>query len=143
MHISEREKLSYITRQTPPPTASEKGYDKWYADNQKVKRWLLMSMSPDIMKRYLRIPTAREIWSTLSKVFYDGNDEMQVLSLHQKAFSPKKDWWDPTRHKNSKRLSTAAMAQPTKYDVTPTTSALVTTVNTTGYSDSTNYWLWC
>lgn len=48
-----------------------------------------MSMSPDIMKRYLRISTAREIWSTLSKVFYDGNDEMQVFSLHQKAFSGK------------------------------------------------------
>lgn len=46
-------------------------------------------MSPDIMKRYLRIPTAREIWSTLSKAFYDGNDEMHVYHLHQKAFSAK------------------------------------------------------
>lgn len=42
------------------------------------------------------------------------------------------DWWDPTRHKNSKRPPTAAIAQPTKDDGTPTTSALVTTVNTDG-----------
>ena len=89
MHIAEREKITYIIGNTAPPTMSDKGYDKWYAENQKVKRWLLMSMSPDIMKRYLRIPTAREIWSTLSKAFYDGNDEMHVYSLHQKAFSAK------------------------------------------------------
>ena len=72
-----------------PPAVSDKGYDKWYAENQKVKRWLLMSMTPDIMKRYLRIPTAREIWNALSKAFYDGNDEMHVYSLHKKAFSAK------------------------------------------------------
>lgn len=48
-----------------------------------------MSMTPDIMKRYLRIPTPREIWSALSKAFYDGNNEMHIYSLHQKAFSAK------------------------------------------------------
>lgn len=89
MHIAEREKLSYIIGKSTQPDVSDKGYEKWYAENQKVKRWLLMSMTPDIMKRYLRLPTAREIWSALSKAFYDGNDEMQVYSLHQKAFSAK------------------------------------------------------
>ena len=58
MHIAEREKLSYICCKTKPPKESEDGYKKWYAENQKVKRWLLMSMSPEIMKRYLRLPTA-------------------------------------------------------------------------------------
>ncbi|KAB5521528.1 hypothetical protein DKX38_025847 [Salix brachista] len=57
MHIAEKEKLSFI-RDTKTPTEKEEGYEKWYADNQKVKRWLLMSMSPEIMKRYLRLPTA-------------------------------------------------------------------------------------
>ena len=89
MHIAEREKLSYIIGKSAQPAESDKGYEKWYAENQKVKRWLLMSMTPDIMKRYLRIPTAREIWSALSKAFYDGSDEMHVYSLHQKAFSAK------------------------------------------------------
>ena len=58
MHIAEREKLSYIRGKKKPPKESEDGYKKWYAENQKVKRWLLMSMSPEIMKRYLRLPTA-------------------------------------------------------------------------------------
>ncbi|OMO89382.1 hypothetical protein CCACVL1_07868 [Corchorus capsularis] len=56
------------------PLESEEGYQRWYADNQKVKRWLLMSMKPEIMKRYLRLSTAREIWSALSKAFHDGGD---------------------------------------------------------------------
>ena len=41
------------------------------------------------MKRYLRLPTAQEIWSPLSKTFYDGSDELQVFTLNQKAFTAK------------------------------------------------------
>ena len=89
MHIVERKKLSFIVGKTKLPLESEDGYERWYADNQKVKRWLLMSMNPEIMKRYLHIPTAREIWSALSKAFYDGGDELWVFTLNQKAFSTK------------------------------------------------------
>ncbi|KAL6270466.1 hypothetical protein ACE6H2_027377 [Prunus campanulata] len=89
MHIAEREKLVYIRGKKPPPQEDDDGYEKWYADNQKVKRWLLQSMAPEIMKRYLRLSTAREIWSALSTAFYDGSDELQVFSLNQRAFSAK------------------------------------------------------
>ena len=41
------------------------------------------------MKRYLRLPTTQEIWSALSKAFYDGSDELQVFTLNQKAFTAK------------------------------------------------------
>ncbi|KAF7812189.1 retrovirus-related Pol polyprotein from transposon TNT 1-94 [Senna tora] len=89
MHIAERGKLSYIRGKVKQPAESEDGYEKWYAENQKVKRWLLMSMTPEIMKRYLRLPTAYEIWSALSKAFYDGSDELQVFALNQKSFTAK------------------------------------------------------
>ncbi|OMO53936.1 hypothetical protein CCACVL1_28200 [Corchorus capsularis] len=89
MHIAEREKLSYIVGKSKRPLESEEGYQRWYANNQKVKRWLLMFMKPEIMKRYLRLSTAREIWSALSKAFYDGGDELRVFTLIQKAFSMK------------------------------------------------------
>ena len=91
MHIAEREKLSYIRGKMKQLVESDDGYEKWYAENQKVKRWLLMSMKPEIMKRYLRLPTAYEIWSALSKAFYDGSDELQVFSLNQKAFTAKQN----------------------------------------------------
>ena len=88
MYIAEREKLSYICGKIKPPAELDLGYEKWYAKNQKVKRWLLMSLTPEIMKRYLRLPTAHEIWSTLAKVFYDGS-EQQVFSLNKRVFTAK------------------------------------------------------
>ena len=48
-------------------------------------------MSPEIMKRYIRVPTARDIWKALSKAFYDGADELQVFTLNQRAFSAKQN----------------------------------------------------
>ncbi|PNX91449.1 hypothetical protein L195_g047580, partial [Trifolium pratense] len=91
MHIAEREKLSYIRGKMKKLEETDDGYEKWYAENQKVKRWLLMSMKPEIMKRYLRIPTAHEIWSALSKAFYDGSDELQVFALNQRAFAARQN----------------------------------------------------
>ena len=70
MHIAEKEKLSFIRGTSQPPFVKDDGYEKWYADNQKVKRWLLMSMSPEIMKQYICLATARDIWKALSKVNY-------------------------------------------------------------------------
>ncbi|XP_037493735.1 uncharacterized protein LOC119370195 [Jatropha curcas] len=87
MHIAEREKLSFIRGKKDPPSEEDPEYEAWYGANQKVKRWLLMSMKPEIMKRYLRLPTARGIWEALSKAFYDGSDELQVFALNQRAFA--------------------------------------------------------
>ena len=38
-----------------------------------------------IMKCYLRLPIAQEIWSELSNDFYTGTDELQVFTLNQRA----------------------------------------------------------
>ena len=91
MQIAEKEKLSFIRGTSLPPKEKDEGYEKLYSENQKVKRWLLMSMSPEIMKRYIRLPTARDIWKALSKAFYDGADELQVFTLNQRAFSAKQN----------------------------------------------------
>ena len=88
MQIAGREKLEYLTSKTSLKV-TDPSYAKWYAENQKVKGWLLTSMSPEIMKRYLRLPTAREIWNALAKAFYDGADESQLFALNQRAFSTK------------------------------------------------------
>ena len=88
MQIAGREKLEYLMSNTSPET-TDPSYAKWYAENQKVKGWLLTSMSPEIMKRYLRLPTAHGIWNALAKAFYDGADESQLFALNQRAFSTK------------------------------------------------------
>ena len=82
MHIAEKEKLSFIRGTSQPPSEKDDGYEKWYADNQKVKRWLLMSMSLEIMKWYILLPTTQDIWKALSKAFYDGVDELQFFVLN-------------------------------------------------------------
>ena len=46
MHIAEKEKLSFIHGNSQPPTEKDDGYEKWYVDNKKFKRWLFISMSP-------------------------------------------------------------------------------------------------
>lgn len=59
MHITKREKISYIHGKTKPPESHD-GYEKWYTENLKVKRLLLMSMTPEIIKCYLCLPTTHE-----------------------------------------------------------------------------------
>lgn len=71
MHIAEWEKLSYIQGKKEPPKKSEDDYEKLYAENQNVKRWLLMSMKTELMKQYVRILISQEIWNALSKTFYE------------------------------------------------------------------------
>ena len=61
IHIFKRERLSYIGGKTKQPKESEDGYEKWYAENQKVRRLLLMPMSLEIKKCYLHLPIAQEI----------------------------------------------------------------------------------
>ena len=63
MQIAGREKLEYIMGKTQPPQDTDASYSTRYAGNRKVKGWLLTSMSPDIMKRYIQLRTAREIWN--------------------------------------------------------------------------------
>jgi hypothetical protein len=46
-------------------------------------------MTPEIIKRYLRLPTAHDIWKALSKAFYDGTNELQVFALNKKVLSAK------------------------------------------------------
>ena len=47
MQIAENEKLSFIRGTSPPPKEKDKSYEKWYSDNQNVKRWLLMFVPGD------------------------------------------------------------------------------------------------
>ena len=88
MHIIECEKLEYFMSKTSLKVTNT-SYAKLYAENQKVKGWLLTSMSPEIMKHYLRLPSTYEIWIALAKAFYDGAYESQLFALNQQAFSTK------------------------------------------------------
>ena len=87
MRIGARNKVGYLTGAVAKPALNDPNYDIWITENHRVKSWLIESMSPHLMQRFIRLVTAREIWEAVSKTFYDGSDETRLFELNQKSFS--------------------------------------------------------
>lgn len=87
MCIDARNKEGYLTGTVVKPPLGDPNYDTWVSDNHKVKSWLIDSMIPSLMKRFIRLGTAHEIWEALSKTFYDGSDETRIFELNRKSFT--------------------------------------------------------
>ena len=72
MRIEARNKYDFITSTTSKPPAGDKVLETWLVENNRVKSWLMDSMSPALMQRFIRLQTVKEIWDAVSKTFYDG-----------------------------------------------------------------------
>ncbi|KAJ9539522.1 hypothetical protein OSB04_032255 [Centaurea solstitialis] len=90
MRIGARNKLGFLTGSTPKPK-DEKKMEAWVIDNHRVKSWLIDSMSPQLMQRFIRLQTAKEIWEAVSKTFYDGTDETQLFELNRRSFTTRQN----------------------------------------------------
>ncbi|CAL8152075.1 unnamed protein product [Prunus armeniaca] len=91
IRIATRGKLVYLTGSIAMPSESATTFDAWTTENLQVKGWLIDSMSPELMGRFICLRTANEIWDAVKKVFYDGSDESQVYELNRKAFTLKQN----------------------------------------------------
>jgi hypothetical protein len=87
MRIGARNKVVYLTGATTKPAPNDPNYDTWITENHKVKSWLIESMTPHLMQRFIRLITTREIWEAVSKTFYDESDETRLFELNQQSFS--------------------------------------------------------
>ncbi|GJZ15927.1 retrovirus-related pol polyprotein from transposon TNT 1-94 [Tanacetum coccineum] len=67
MRIGARNKMGFITGDTPKPMADEKQIETWLLDNNRVKSWFIDSMSPSLIRRFIRLKTAKEIWDAVAK----------------------------------------------------------------------------
>jgi hypothetical protein len=85
IHIAGRKKMGYLRGSIKAPHEDDPKYDDWFSEDQKIKSWLLSSMKPEIMKRYIRLSTSKEIWDSLKVAYFDENDEARIYSLNQKA----------------------------------------------------------
>lgn len=56
-----KEKMKHITGSEKPPAEDDLKYKSWEAENSIVMSWLLHSMQPEISKKYLLLPTAKDI----------------------------------------------------------------------------------
>lgn len=67
MRIGARNKVGFLTGATRKPTSDEKKIEAWTIDNHRVKIWLIDSMSPPLIRRFIRLQTAAEIWEAVEK----------------------------------------------------------------------------
>ncbi|XP_012845869.1 PREDICTED: uncharacterized protein LOC105965870 [Erythranthe guttata] len=91
MRIGARNKAGYLTGEAKKPVHGDPTLATWITENQRVKSWLVDSMSPSLMQRFILLPTAKEIWEAVSKTFYDGSDETCLFELNQRSFSTTQD----------------------------------------------------
>ncbi|KAG6750289.1 hypothetical protein POTOM_047393 [Populus tomentosa] len=85
IYIAGRKKMGYLHGSIEAPHEDDHKYDDWFSKDQKIKSWLLSSMKPEIMKRYIRLSTSKEIWDSLKTSYFDENDEARINLLNQKA----------------------------------------------------------
>ena len=97
IRIGARNKYGFLIGITPKLLVGDKALETWLIDNHQVKSWLIDSMSPTLIQRFIQLQTTNEIWDTVSKTFYDGSDETQLFELNRRSF---------TTCQNSRPLST-------------------------------------
>ncbi|KAJ8630977.1 hypothetical protein MRB53_024300 [Persea americana] len=87
MRISSRNKAGFLTGTAAKPAIGDRTYDEWVTNNNRVKSWLIDSMTPPLMKRFIRLLTAKDIWDAVAKTFYDGSDETKIFDLNRRSFN--------------------------------------------------------
>lgn len=45
--------MGYLHGSIKVPTKDDPKYDDWFSEDQKIKSWLLSSMKPEMMKKYI------------------------------------------------------------------------------------------
>jgi gag-polypeptide of LTR copia-type len=83
MYVKGREKMRHLTGNPPEITNPE--FHKWEVNDVIVKGWLINSLEPRLQSKYIRHPTARDVWKALETTYYDGSDEVQVYSLNRRV----------------------------------------------------------
>ncbi|KAJ8761403.1 hypothetical protein K2173_001534 [Erythroxylum novogranatense] len=91
MRIGVQNKIGYLTVEIMKPAPNDLGYVAWVTDNNKVKSWLIDSMSPYLMQRFIRLAIAKEKWEAIAKTFYYGSVETQLFELNKKSFTTKQN----------------------------------------------------
>ncbi|KAJ8768201.1 hypothetical protein K2173_021141 [Erythroxylum novogranatense] len=81
MRIGARNKIGYLIGEMVKPAKNDSSYATWLID----------SMSPHLMQRFIRLATAKEIWEAFVKTIYDGSDETCLFELNQKSFTTKQN----------------------------------------------------
>ena len=73
------------------PVEGTPEFETWVTENQKVKGWLIDSMEPSLVNRYIRLLTAKAVWEAVEQTFYDDSNETRIFELNRKCFTTKQN----------------------------------------------------
>ncbi|XP_068336401.1 uncharacterized protein [Pyrus communis] len=91
VHASGLGKQGYLTGKIPAVDEDDPGYVKWSTEDAIVRGWLLKTMEPHLLGLFIDLPTAKDIWESVTQMFYDGSDESQYYELRCKATRTRQD----------------------------------------------------
>ena len=83
MCLKAREKLNHITEASP--ASDDPRFNRWDIEDTIVKGWICNSLDKNLYGKFLRYPTAKEVWDAIATTFYDGSDAAQVFDLNKKV----------------------------------------------------------
>ncbi|GFZ19730.1 hypothetical protein Acr_28g0004350 [Actinidia rufa] len=73
--IKGRSKLGYLNGTKKKPKGDEQALIKWEEENSQVMAWLIQTMQPNIVKNYLFIEDASELWKAVKESFSTGSND--------------------------------------------------------------------
>lgn len=91
MYISGKDKLGYINGDLPQPLSTDPSFRKWRTENAIVKGWLINSMDTSLIANFIRFPTAKMVWDSISTTYFDGSDTSQVYDLKRQVTKVKQN----------------------------------------------------
>ncbi|KAM1985565.1 hypothetical protein ACFX16_013722 [Malus domestica] len=74
-------KQGYLTGKILAVDEDDPEYVKWSTEDAIVRRWLLKTMEPHLLGLFIDLPTTKDIWESLTQMFYDGSNESQYYEL--------------------------------------------------------------
>jgi transposase InsO family protein len=83
MCLKAREKLRHIRE--APPARTDPAFNRWDIEDTTVKGWICNSLDKNLYGKFLRYPTAKEVWDAIATTFYDGSDSAQVYDLNKRV----------------------------------------------------------
>ena len=81
--MSGKDKLGYITGDSPQPLETDPLFRKWRTENAIVKGWLINSMDPSLIGNFIRFLTSKQVWDSIATTNFYGTDTSQVYDLRR------------------------------------------------------------
>ncbi|KAJ1413354.1 Gag-polypeptide of LTR copia-type [Sesbania bispinosa] len=85
MYIRGRGKLGYLTGERLEPDITDPQHVVWDAENSMVMTWLVNSMEEDISSNYMCYSTAKELWDSVTEMYFDLSNKSHIYELALQA----------------------------------------------------------